>query len=138
MGNHARTLHKWFEFDWFLGLDDLALYMFWVRGHSHGFTMTGYSDAFDGWGTMLRHCTNGLNLILVPWFRRPGPSKFFGKGYLTGIHKNVVMDVLMVLLGGDPCLDTVRMAGLNMIGFLVYKTWLFICVLGSQKFAMTQ
>ena len=87
---------------------------------------------------MLRHCTNGLNLILVPWFRRPGPSKFFGKGYLTGIHKNVVMDVLMVLLGGDPCLDTVRMAGLNMIGFLVYKTWLFICVLGSQKFAMTQ
>ena len=39
-GNHARTLHKWFEFDWFLGLEDLALQIVWVRGRSQGFTMT--------------------------------------------------------------------------------------------------
>ena len=61
MGNHARTLHKWFEFDWLLGLEGLALYVLGKGSFTgiHNDAVTGYSDAFVGWGTMLGHCING-------------------------------------------------------------------------------
>ena len=53
-GTHARTLCERFEF---LGLEDLALQSFWVRGFK--MLVTGCSDGFVGWGTMLRHCQLG-------------------------------------------------------------------------------
>ena len=61
MWKHARTLHKLFDFDWFLGLEDLAPFL--GKGSftgTHNDSVTGYSD---GWGTILGHCINGLNLI---------------------------------------------------------------------------